>query len=77
MNKIAIIVLCSVIAIIGALSVLLRDLKGDKFEVDGIYYEIVNDTSNIVAVTYKGSNCKVYEHEYTYISEENKSQPTS
>ena len=65
MRKIAIIVLCSVIAVIGALSVLLRDLKGNKFEVDGIYYEIVSDTSNIVAVTYKGSNCKVYEHEYS------------
>ena len=35
------------------------------FEVDGIYYEIVDDISNIVKVTYKGSECKSFEHEYS------------
>ena len=35
------------------------------FEIDGIYYKVVNDTSNEVKVTYKGNDCKDYRHEYS------------
>ena len=34
-----------------------------SFEIDGIYYEIVDDMS--IKVTYKGSDWKAYEHEYS------------
>ena len=49
------------IAVVGVL-IIPRD--GHNFEVDGICYEIVNDISNIVKVTYKGNDCKAFEHEY-------------
>lgn len=35
------------------------------FEIDGIYYKVVNDTSNEVKVTYKGNDCRDYRHEYS------------
>lgn len=38
---------------------------GHDFEIDGIYYKVVNDTSNEVKVTYKGNDCKDYRHEYS------------
>lgn len=38
---------------------------GLNFEVDGIYYETVDDISGLVKVTYKGNDCKAYEHEYS------------
>ena len=38
---------------------------GHNFKVDGIYYEIVDDISNIVKVTHKGNDCKAFEHEYS------------
>lgn len=38
---------------------------GHNFEVDGICYEILDDISNIVKVTYKGNDYKAYEHEYS------------
>ena len=39
--------------------------NGHDFEIDGIYYKVVNDTSNEVKVTYKGNDCKDYRHEYS------------
>lgn len=39
--------------------------NGHDFEIDGIYYKVVNDTSNEVKVTYKGNDCKDYSHEYS------------
>ena len=35
------------------------------FEVDGIYYDYVNKTAKMVAVTYKGSSCSSFDNEYT------------
>ena len=37
---------------------------GHDFEVDGIYYKVVDDISNIVTVTYKGESCNTYADEY-------------
>ena len=36
-----------------------------KFEVDGIYYKITNDTTKEVEVTYKGNSYSEYSNEYT------------
>ncbi len=38
--------------------------NGRKFEVDGICYKVVDDISNIVAVTYKGDRYNTYADEY-------------
>ena len=35
------------------------------FEVDGIYYNIIDDTNKTVAVTYKGDYYSSYSNEYT------------
>lgn len=35
------------------------------FEVDGIFYEVTDDTSNTVAVTYKGNSNEAYSNEYS------------
>ena len=37
---------------------------GHDFEVDGIYYKVVDDISNVVTVTYKGESCNTYADEY-------------
>ena len=50
------------IAVVGVL-IIPRD--GHNFEVDGICYEIVNDKSNIVKVTYKGGDWNTYQDEYS------------
>ena len=42
-----------------------KELKSHDFEVEGIYYKIVNDTSSTVLVTYKGSDSEAYSHEYS------------
>lgn len=37
---------------------------GHDFEVDGIYYKVLDNTSNAVAVTYKGDSYAAYADEY-------------
>lgn len=37
---------------------------GHNFEVDGIYYKVVDNISNIVTVTYKGESSDTYADEY-------------
>lgn len=64
MKKTAIGVLFCGLALVGVLYVMFRDLNGHKFEVDGIYYEIVDDISNIVMITYQGNDWDAYDHEY-------------
>lgn len=48
-----------------ALYVLCKDNRGHRFEHEGIYYEIVDDISNIVKVTYKGRDWEDCEEEYS------------
>ena len=44
---------------------LMSPMDGHDFEVDGICYEIVDDISKIVKVTYKGNDREAYEDEYS------------
>lgn len=57
--------IASALLVIVVAGFLIIPKDGHDFEVDGIYYEIVDDISNIVKVTYKGSDCKSFEHEYS------------
>lgn len=38
--------------------------NGRDFEVDGIYYKIVDEDSRLTMVTYKGKDWNAYDHEY-------------
>lgn len=55
----------SVLLVIVIVGFLINPRDGHDFEVDGIYYEIVDNISNIVKVTYKGCDWKAYNHEYS------------
>ena len=65
LRKITFAVLLSALIAVSALYVLCKNNNGRRFEVDGIYYEIVNDRSNSLKVTYKGGDYKAYEDEYS------------
>ena len=53
--------------IIAAVMMLIATLPSlaEDFEVDGIYYNITDETAKTVAVTYKGSDYDSYSNEYT------------
>lgn len=51
------------LAVVGLLASLTA--SAHDFEVDGIYYNIINDTSKTVEVTYKGYSPTEYEKEYS------------
>ena len=57
-------IISALLAIV-VVGVLIIPRDGHNFEVDGIYYETVDDISNLVKVTYKGNDCKAFEHEYS------------
>ena len=57
--------IASALLAIAVVAFLFIPKNGHDFEVDGIYYKVVNDTSNEVKVTYKGNDCKDYSHEYS------------
>ena len=57
-------IISALLAIV-VVGVLIIPRDGHNFKVDGIYYEIVDDISNIVKVTHKGNDCKAFEHEYS------------
>ena len=57
-------IISALLAIV-VVGVLIIPRDGHNFEVDGICYEIVNDISNIVKVTYKGGDWNTYQDEYS------------
>ena len=65
MKKLKIGILVCGLVLVCALYIMFRDYNGHKFEVDGIYYELVDDISNLVQVTYKGRDWDVCSNEYS------------
>lgn len=54
----------SLLLVIAVACFLIIPRNGRTFEVDGICYKVVDDISNIVAVTYKGDSYDAYADEY-------------
>lgn len=51
--------------VVAGLLIVQRGSDSHDFEVDGVYYKVVDDFANTVAVTYKGADCDAYEDEYS------------
>ena len=54
----------SALLAIAVVAFLIIPKDGHDFEVDGIYYKVVDDISNVVTVTYKGESFDTYADEY-------------